>query len=72
MGHTEDINEIIQLQNNDLATCSYDDTVRIWDLNTNSLKFNLTFHTFDLWGLAELQNGHLISGGKDSKIIVTK
>ena len=72
LGHTEDINEIIQLQNNDLATCSYDDTVRIWDLNTKSLKYNLTLHTFDLWGLAELPNGYIISGGKDSKIIVTK
>ena len=41
-------------------------------MNTKSLKYNLTFHTFDLWGLAELPNGYIISGGKDSKILVTK
>jgi len=29
-GHTEDIKAVIWLENDTLASCSYDTTVRIW------------------------------------------
>ena len=45
VGHLLDIQRIVQLDNNDLVSSSWDNTTRIWDWNTKSLNYNLTGHT---------------------------
>jgi WD40 repeat protein len=70
VGHTNAINHLIQLNNGDLASCSDDRTVRIWDWNTKNLKYTLSAYMSR--GLIELQNGYVVSGGLDFKLIVWK
>ncbi len=45
VGQLLDIQRIVQLDNNDLVSSSWDNTTRIWDWNTKSLNYNLTGHT---------------------------
>jgi WD40 repeat protein len=70
VGHTSTINKLIQLKNGDLASCSADRTVRIWDWNTKQLKYTLSAYMSH--GLTELANGYLVSGGLDFKLNVWK
>ncbi len=44
-GHAYDVNDLVQLSADLLASSSYDTTVRIWNLTTNTCKFILTGHT---------------------------
>ena len=70
-GTNNRINGIVQLQNDDLASCSLSDfKVRVWDCNSKSLKYELIGHTDSVFAVAELPNGYLASAGKDSQIII--
>ena len=71
-GHSDFIVRLIQLQNGDLASCSFDNYVKIWDSTNNTMKLTLKAHTSQVWGLIELPNGFLISAGKDSQIFIWK
>ena len=68
-GHTGWIWDLIQLQNGNLASCSKDKTVRIWDMaNYESIAVRIG-HTDEVNALVELPQGILVSGGADSRIM---
>jgi WD40 repeat protein len=45
-----------------------DKTVRIWNLTTNTCKFNLTGHTWNVFGLKQITFNILASGSYDRTI----
>jgi WD40 repeat protein len=47
---------------------SNDKTVRIWNLTTNTCKFNLTGHTNQVYGLKQIASSILASGSEDKTI----
>jgi WD40 repeat protein len=51
-----------------LASSSFDDNVRIWNLTTNTLKFTLTGHSSNVFGLKMISNEMLASGSLDRSI----
>lgn len=73
IGHNEKIFKIIQLDNNDLASCSADKTIKIWDWNTKQIKYDLNVgHSNFISGVKLLHNGYMVSAGFDGKVIVWK
>jgi WD40 repeat protein len=72
IGHTQAVNKIIQLENEDLCSCSDDETIKCWDWNTKKLKFNLVGHTSILRSIIQLYNEYLASAGIDSAVIIWK
>jgi WD40 repeat protein len=72
IGHNDSVCSLAVLQNGDLASGSWDNTIKIWDTNTGSLKRTLVGHTGYVWSLAVLQNGDLASGSWDNTIKIWK
>jgi WD40 repeat protein len=60
-GHTNIVNTFAILLNGNLASGSYDNTIKVWNPNTGSLVYTLT-------SLATLPNGNLASGSLDSTV----
>ncbi len=58
VGHRDWVYSLAVLPNGNLASCSWDTTVKIWNPNTGSLIFNLTNHTYVVRILALLPNGN--------------
>jgi WD40 repeat protein len=67
-GHTDGVNDLVQLSEDLLASSSRDDTVRIWNLTTNTCKFILTGHTRSVVGLKQITSSILASGSDDKTI----
>jgi WD40 repeat protein len=67
-GHTANVNDLVQISADQLASSSYDKTVRIWNLSTNTCKFNLTGHNDGVWGLKQITPNILASGSHDRTI----
>ena len=67
-GHTNIVYTLATLSNGNLASGSYDYTIKIWNPNTGSLVYTLTGHTFWVLTLATLSNGNLASGSYDFTI----
>jgi WD40 repeat protein len=67
-GHTSAVLDLVQISADLLASSSYDGTVRIWDLTTNTCKFILTGHTNSVWGLKQITPNILASGSSDKTI----
>ena len=56
------------LKNDDLATGSYDQTIKIWDIENGTVKKTLTGHTNCINRLILLENNDLVSGSTDKTI----
>jgi WD40 repeat protein len=67
-GHSGWINDLDQLSDDLLASSSWDSTVRIWNLTTNTCKFYLTGHTNWAVGLKQINSQILASGSVDATI----
>jgi WD40 repeat protein len=67
-GHTSFIVDLVQISADLLASSSYDKTVRIWNLKTNTCKFNLTEHTDQVNGIKQITSNILASGSIDGTI----
>jgi WD40 repeat protein len=67
-GHTDDVNDLVQISADLLASSSSDNTVRIWNLTTNTCKFILTGHTSYVYGLKQITPSILASGSADDTI----
>ena len=66
-GHKEKIVSLIQLSSGKLASGSYDNTIRIWDMN--SLKENrIIKEKGKVFALLEFENGKLLSGTSENSI----
>jgi WD40 repeat protein len=68
VGHTVDVNDLILLSNDLLASSSGDRSIRIWNLTTNSTKFILQGHTERVDGLKLVSCDILASGSSDNSI----
>jgi WD40 repeat protein len=60
--------DLVQLSADLLASSSWDRTVRIWNLTTNTCKFILTGHTLDVYGLKQITSSILARGSNDDTI----
>ena len=71
IGHTNAIKSLVLLENGQLASGSWDNTIKIWDINTSSQlnELNYSYHT-SIWSLLALSEYRLVSGVCDSKILV--
>ncbi len=67
-GHTSLVRDLVQLSADLLASSSFDETVRIWSLTTNTCKFILKGHTDRVFGLKQITPNILASGSKDTTI----
>jgi WD40 repeat protein len=67
-GHTDDVEDLVQISADLLASSSNDRTVRIWNLTTNTCKFILTGHTSIVRGLKQITPNILASGSWDDTI----
>ena len=52
-------------QGKQLASSSYDQTVKIWDMDTGKCLDTLEKHTNRIWSIAFHPQGHLIASGGD-------
>jgi WD40 repeat protein len=69
IGHTWTVIELIQINNSELlASSSFDQTVRIWNLTTNTCKFILRGHTSPVYGLKEINSEVLASSSANGPI----
>ncbi len=68
MEHIYDVSTLTVLQNGDLASGSYDTTIKIWNPIDGTLKRTLIGHIFSVSAFTVLQNGDLASGSSDFAI----
>ena len=69
-GHTEGITSIAFSPNSlTLASSSYDETVRLWDITTGTLKTILTGHTKVIRSIAFSPDGSILAGAGSEKTI---
>jgi predicted NACHT family NTPase len=67
-GHTYYVWDLVQISADLLASSSADQTVRIWNLTTNTCKFILTGQTSVVMGLKQITSSILASGSHDDTI----
>jgi WD40 repeat protein len=67
-GHTNWVNDLVQISADLLASSSGDETVRIWNLTTNTCKFVLIGHNNWVYGLKQITLSILASGSSDTNI----
>ena len=67
-GHHGSVNYIIQLSNGNIASCSDDSSMKIWDIKTNKVIACLEDHFSRVTCLLELPNNILASGSFDTSI----
>jgi WD40 repeat protein len=70
-GHLSDVTDLVELPNGDLASASYDQTIKTWDRATGNLKNTYSFHTTSIMALAVLENG-LLASGSYGTIVISK
>ena len=72
--HNNSISNIINLSSGDLASCSWDKTIKIYNINENNYKVlqTLTYHSDSVWKIIELKNKKLVSCSEDKSIILYK
>jgi WD40 repeat protein len=58
------------LPNGDLASGASDRTIKIWDVDSGTVKKNLTGHTGQVNSLDILLNGDLVSGADDGSVLI--
>lgn len=66
--HTEYVNKVLFLPNGNLASCSDDGTLKVWDENSGEFLYELVGHTDTVVSLVILPNGQLASGSADETI----
>jgi len=71
-GHLHKVNSISYDKTGDLlASCGWDNSVRIWDMNTYTVKHVLIGHEDNVWGVKFSPDDKLlISGSMDASMIV--
>jgi WD40 repeat protein len=67
-GHDESVAYIEYLDNNELASCSNDKTVKIWDLESGECLSTLEGHSLEVNILCVLSDNRLASGSDDKTV----
>ena len=69
-GHTGRVLSLAALPQGLLASGSYDQTVRVWNVAARTCVAVLQGHTAYVWGLAALPDGRLASGSQDKDDVI--
>jgi WD40 repeat protein len=69
-GHTNNVNSIVQINANQVATSSDDATIKVWNIATNALANTYYGHSVSVGAMCVLPNGNLVSSGGDSTLRV--
>ena len=67
-GHKFGVNSLIQLNDGTIASCSEDNTIKIWDLKTNQDIKTLIGHSSTIFSLIKLFDGTIASSSQDKTI----
>ena len=67
-GHEGFVWSIIQLNDNNIASCSADKTINLWDLKTNQCIQTLKGHKESVWSIIQLNDGNIASCSDDETI----
>ncbi len=68
VGHFNTVMDVLLLSNGLVASSSLDNTVRIWNLTTNTTRYNLQGHTLPVYGIKQVANDILASGSNDTTV----
>ena len=68
LGHMSYVYDLVQLNDEILASSNLDNTIRIWNLAKNSTKFTLTGHNSSVFGLKQISSDFLASASTDFTI----
>jgi WD40 repeat protein len=66
-GHTNQVSQMILLEDNGIASASWDNTIRIWDSEGKCIKV-LKDHSGYVLSIVLLPSGYLVSGSKDKTL----
>ena len=69
VGHTDLIKSMTLLNNGNLASLSFDNTIKIWNTETSELISNIDLNEIELDSIVALSNGDLMSSSTNSLII---
>ena len=69
-GHSSTIYRVIELQDGRVCTCSWDEMIKVWNIETLACEMTLTGHTRPVYSICQLQNSLLCSGSSDNTIKV--
>ena len=67
-GHSGSIRQVLFLPSGSLASCSKDNSIRVWGISSGKELYQLTGHADEVCSLAMLPNGWLASGSDDHTI----
>jgi WD40 repeat protein len=67
-GHSSTVDSVIQLNDNEIATGSFDSTVKIWDLKDDRVQYTLSGHSTAIYSLEKLDDILTASGSADRTI----
>lgn len=70
IAHKDVVRDVLVLPNGDIASCSNDSTVKIWDGKTYELKSVLSGHESFVYSICCLPDGDIVSCGEDRTIRV--
>ena len=70
LGHSNGIECLLFLSTTQIASGSYDNTIKIWDLKTKSIIYTLSLHKMIVSALCLPRGGILISGSWDKTLII--
>ena len=68
-GHEDTVQCLAVLEGGRLASGSFDQTIKIWEVATSSCLATLEGHKEGISSLAALEGGKLVSGSYDGKIL---
>lgn len=60
------------IDENTVVTCSFDKTVKIIDLISNTVIKSLEDHTDEVWCVTKLADGQIATGSANGQIIIYK
>ena len=67
-GHSSTVDSLIKLNDNEIATGSFDSTVKIWDLKDDRVQYTLSGHSTAIYSLEKLDDILIASGSADRTI----
>lgn len=59
-GHTHEVTKVIELASGNLASCSMDKTINVWDRLTGDIVNTLEGFSNDIKDIVELDKDHII------------
>ena len=67
-GHTSDVDSVCVLPDSNLASGSYDNSIKIWDISSRECIQTLNGYTWPVLTVCVLTDGNLASGSGDNSI----